>query len=57
MKEYYISCTKMTVCVQTLNGVIIRAPAIVRKFKNQPLDNLVNWFNKIGRPVKIKELG
>ena len=43
---YYLSSEKMTVCVTVEDGVIVKTPPIVRKFKGQPIDNLINWMRK-----------
>lgn len=46
--ELRVSCSEMTVRVRVdREGVIIRAPAIVRKFDGQSIDRLVQWFRKI----------
>lgn len=43
----------MTVCVDVKNGIIIETPPIVKKFKGQPLTNLINWLKKIDRKVDV----
>jgi hypothetical protein len=36
----------MTVGVETRKGIIVIAPPIVRRFKGQPVENLINWMRR-----------
>ena len=49
MRTYWLSSRKMTVSVDVdaANTIVDCAP-IVRVFKGQPLQNLVNWMKKQG---------
>lgn len=53
--DYYISSTKMTVCVTVDNNIITESAPIVRKFIGQPLSNLTKWLKKFGS-IEIIEL-
>lgn len=48
-RKYWMSCDKFTIQigVDGLNYIQF-APPIVRKFKGQPLDNLIRWMTKLG---------
>ncbi len=67
MKDYYVACSQMTVCVTTkliFNKmdeevrVICKAPPIVKKFEGQAFGNLCNWMENINREGNViaKEL-
>jgi len=57
MYDYWVSCQKFTVCVTVDQNNIIRVPApIVKKFKGQPLSNLMNWCRKFGKKVACVKL-
>ena len=57
MPETRLSCERMTICVQTdEKGVIQQAPAIVRKFHRQHIDELVRWLTKRFGAVLINKL-
>ncbi len=48
LHKWRLSNEKMTVLVQTKNGIITNAAPIVQVFLGQPLDNLAVWMNKMG---------
>ena len=49
MKTYWLSSNKMTVIVDIDDdGIIVYGSPIVRKFRGQPLVNLVNWLDRQG---------
>lgn len=44
---WWLSTEKMTVCVDVdVNGIIVAAPPIARKFIGQPSANLGNWLRR-----------
>jgi len=45
-KWWWLSCKKMTFGVQTKDGIIVYGAPIVKKFRGQPLDNLIRWMKK-----------
>ena len=47
-KTFWMSTDKMTVLVETYDDIVTNTPAIIGKFKNQPIDNLRNWLRKQG---------
>ena len=46
IKWYYLSNRKYTVAVKVRNGWIIDSPPIVRKFRGQTINNLINWMRR-----------
>ena len=48
-KVYWVSCYKMTVAVEALMisgcDVVVDCADIVKKFKGQPVSNLLKWFS------------
>lgn len=45
--KYWLSCSRFTVQVDARDGRIVTAAPIVRKFKGQPVANLVRWMGAI----------
>lgn len=68
MKDYYITCSEMTVCVTTeleyskqLDDeirIVKKAPLIVKKFEGQSFGRLAKWFESINKEgvVEVKEV-
>jgi hypothetical protein len=48
MKSLYLSSPKMTVNVIVNNGRVETFPPIVKKFKGQPIENLIAWMQSHG---------
>lgn len=48
LSEWWFSCSKFTVLVITVNGIIRDGAPIIRKFKGQRLENLARWMAKFG---------
>ncbi|MFA5344743.1 MAG: hypothetical protein WC315_00490 [Candidatus Omnitrophota bacterium] len=48
INKWQVSNEKMTVLVQTRNGIITNAAPVVQIFIGQPLDNLAVWMSKMG---------
>lgn len=49
MKTFWLSSHRMTVSVDVDNThTIVECAPIIRVFKGQPLQNLVNWMKKQG---------
>lgn len=57
MKNYWISCSGFT-CRILVNDYkrIIDACPMLKKFKYQPLENLINWADQKFGKVTIEEL-
>lgn len=55
IKDYWISCNRMTGLVKVEDNIIISGAPVFRKFMGQNFDNLKKWINKFNN-VKIKEL-
>lgn len=45
---WWVSCNKFTVRVDTVDGRIVSAAPIVRKFIGQPFTNLLKWADGLG---------
>lgn len=45
---WWVSCTKFTVRVDTIDGRIVYAAPIVRKFIGQEFTNLLKWAASLG---------
>lgn len=43
---YWLSTERMTVGVETENGIVTVSPPITRKFIGQPIDSLIRWMKK-----------
>lgn len=57
MAKYYVSCPTMTIQVDVIDGKIVKAAPIAKKFVGQPFNNLLNWLEKIGNKfVQIQEI-
>jgi len=48
IEVWWVSCHKFTVKVCIRDERIIDAAPIVRRFKGQPLDNLLSWMKSVG---------
>ena len=54
--NWWVSSPRMTIWVQVnLMGKIVDGAPIIKRFKNQPLINLIRWMRKQGR-VEMKGL-
>lgn len=45
---YWLSTKRMTIAVHVVDGVIVYAPPIARKFLGQPSHNLGRWLRRQG---------
>lgn len=45
--SYWLSNKYMTVGVKIESGMIVEIPPVVRKFRGQPLTNLVRWMRNM----------
>ena len=49
MCDLWLSSERMTICVSIdAAGIIVSAPAIVKRFKGQHIDRLRSWMSKQG---------
>lgn len=48
MRLWWLSSERMTVVVDTVNDIIVDGAPVVRKFRCQPLNNLIGWMKKQG---------
>lgn len=53
---WWVSCPSWTAAVKTSGGQIIASAPIVRKFKGQPMLNLLKWCKWNNREVKCELL-
>ncbi len=48
MRVWWVSCTRFTIRVSTINGIIKEAAPIARKFIGQDFRNLLKWASGFG---------
>jgi len=48
VQSHWVSCSRFTVRVDVVDGVIVRGAPLVRRFVGQRLDNLLHWARSIG---------
>lgn len=44
MKRWWISSIRATFCIETQNGIIVKAAPIARRFIGQHIKRLLKWF-------------
>jgi len=54
--KYWVSSKKFTGQVDSVDGLIVDAPPVWRKFKGQPLNNLLAWLRRIDGALILERI-
>ena len=54
--DYWVSCPKFTILVGVKDDEILSPAPLIWKFRGQPMDNLINWCERVSGSCEIRRL-